>query len=144
MYTAPSWRGPYTDATVHGGSITGQDYPYDENEDPFLWQDRRGHYHALLHANTWVDSRGVVHSVALHAGRHAYSVNGVEWTYSRTPPYTGTIQWNNGSSCSLSRMERPYLLFDAKTGAPTHLINGVQRYSADEYTFTLVLWFNGY
>ena len=61
-YTAPSWRGPYTDATRDGGSISGQDYPWDENEDPFLWRSARG-WHALMHANTWVDSRGASHSV---------------------------------------------------------------------------------
>ena len=54
---------PYTQAGAFGGSITNQDYPYDENEDPFLWRNARG-WHALFHANTWVDSRGQGHSVA--------------------------------------------------------------------------------
>ena len=38
LATAPSWRGPYSATTAYGGSITNQDYPYDENEDPFLWK----------------------------------------------------------------------------------------------------------
>ena len=34
-------------------------------------------------------------------------------------------------------MERPVLLFDEKTGRPTHLINGVQPFT-HPYTFTLI------
>lgn len=51
--TAPSWRGPYTMAGPYGGPISNEDYPWDENEDPFLWRSSRG-YHALFHANTCV------------------------------------------------------------------------------------------
>jgi hypothetical protein len=32
MATAPSWRGPYAMAGVFGGSISNQQYPFDENE----------------------------------------------------------------------------------------------------------------
>eukprot|EP00039_Didymoeca_costata_P011457 m.160928 g.160928 ORF g.160928 m.160928 type:complete len:120 (+) comp15179_c0_seq4:237-596(+) len=94
---APSWKGPYTMGGVYGGSISTQNYPYDENEDPFLWSNSRG-WHALFHANTWSDSRNVHHPVAEYAGRHAYSVDGVVWTYTETPCYTGAIKYNNGST----------------------------------------------
>lgn len=67
-------------------------YPYDENEDPFIWKNARG-FHALFHANTWGDSRGAVFPVPAYAGRLAYSVDGVVWTYAEEPPYNGTVMW---------------------------------------------------
>ena len=119
-----------------GGSISNQDYPFDENEDPFLWKSRRG-YHALFHANTWTDSRGANHPVRTSAGRYAYSSDGVEWTYSETPAYNGSVVFPNGSTVALSRMERPFLVMDAD-GQPEFLVNGVQTYDWDARTFTLV------
>jgi len=133
--TAPSWRGPYSLAGDMGGSLTNAQYPFDENEDPFLWQTPRG-FHALFHSNTWGDSRHTVHPVAQYAGRLAFSADGVRWRYSEVPPYNGTIRWANGTESVFSRVERPVLLF--ADGRPTHLINGAQRYSNDDYTFTLV------
>lgn len=61
--TAPSWRGPYSAAGAFGGSISTNAYPFDENEDPFLWKSARG-WHGIFHANTWVDSRGATFPVA--------------------------------------------------------------------------------
>jgi len=135
LATALSWKGPYSLAGNYGGSITNQDYPWDENEDPFLWKNKRG-WHALFHANTWSDSRCKHFSVAGHAGRLAYSVDGVEWIYSHTMPYNGTVRYQNGTSAAFARMERPVLIFDAQDN-PTHLVNGMQRY-ADPKTFTLI------
>lgn len=132
---ASSWRGPYSMASAYGGSISNQQYPFDENEDPFLFKTKRG-WHALFHANTWVDSRGNNIPVADGAGRLAYSADGLHWTYASTPPYNGTITFANGTTLVLARMERPVLLFD-EIGRPTHLINGVQPFS-HPYTFTLI------
>eukprot|EP00037_Helgoeca_nana_P001624 m.28165 g.28165 ORF g.28165 m.28165 type:complete len:441 (+) comp11997_c0_seq1:700-2022(+) len=136
LATAPSWRGPYTLSGPYGGTLTTQQYPYDENEDPFIWKSKRG-FHALFHANTWGDSRGKVFPVPANAGRLAYSVDGFLWTYSDTPPFNGTVAYSNGTHAPFARVERPVLLFDP-SGTPTHLINGVQRYVNDDYTFTLI------
>ncbi len=122
-------------ASDFGGPISNLQYPFDENEDPFLFKNKRG-YVALFHANTWTDSRGSNIPVAIGAGRLAYSLDGRNWTYSSTPAYNGTIAFTNGSTLVLNRMERPVLLFDEKTRKPTHLINGVQPFS-HPYTFTL-------
>jgi hypothetical protein len=46
-------------------------------EDPFLWQDKRGNFHALHH---W-QSPG---SGALNGG-HSFSHDGVHWNFSQTP-----------------------------------------------------------
>ena len=134
--TAPSWRGPYESASEYGGPISNYDYPFEENEDPFLFKTKRG-FVALFHANTWTDSHGSHIPVASGAGRLAYSADGRDWHYSQTPCYNGTIRFTNGTTLVLARMERPVLLFDEESGRPTHLINGVQPFS-HPYTFTLV------
>eukprot|EP00040_Diaphanoeca_grandis_P024766 m.136519 g.136519 ORF g.136519 m.136519 type:complete len:646 (+) comp29860_c0_seq1:110-2047(+) len=135
---APDFRGPYetVSASPYGGAISNQDYPFDENEDPFQWKSKRGH-HALFHANTWTDSRGANHPVSKYAGRLAYSTDGLDWHYSHTPAYNGSIVFANGSVIELSRMERPVLLFDSNNDIE-YLINGVQVYANDDYTFTLI------
>ena len=134
--TAPSWRGPYKSGSQFGGPISNYDYPFEENEDPFLFKTKRG-FVALFHANTWTDSHGSHIPVASGAGRLAYSADGRDWHYSQTPCYNGTIRFTNGTTLVLARMERPVLLFDEESGRPTHLINGVQPFS-HPYTFTLV------
>jgi hypothetical protein len=133
---APHWSGPYTSLSGFDGPISSPQYPYDENEDPFIWKNSRG-YHGLFHACTWTNSRGDVYPPAEWAGRYAHSVDGLEWTYSPIPAYNATITWSNGTTAVFSRMERPFLIFDAD-GTPTHLFNGVQEYEWDQYTFNLM------
>ena len=111
-------------------------YPFDENEDPFIWQTSRG-FHALFHSCTWGDSRGTIFPVPEYAGRLAYSIDGIEWTYASISPFNGTVLYINGTSAPFARVERPLLLFDAK-GQPMHLINGAQRYTYDDASFTLI------
>ena len=57
--------------------MSAADYPWEENEDPFLWRNARGDWHALFHACTWGDSREQIYPVPQFAGRHAFSVDGV-------------------------------------------------------------------
>eukprot|EP00038_Savillea_parva_P010427 m.190192 g.190192 ORF g.190192 m.190192 type:complete len:209 (+) comp17987_c0_seq1:312-938(+) len=137
LSTAPSWQGPYTAVPgPDGGPISSLQYPEEENEDPFLWRTPRG-WHAILHSNTWHNSQSEHFPTAQWAGRYAYSIDGRVWKYSSVPPFTGTVKWINGSLSEFDRRERPFLLFDEK-GRPTHLYTGVQRYSYDEYTFSLI------
>ena len=42
------------------------------------------------------------------------------------PGHRFNIAFDDGSSVTMRRRERPQLVFDPITGAPTHLINGVQ------------------
>jgi len=133
---ASSWKGPYSPMTAFDGPVSSPQYPYEENEDPFIWKNHRG-YHGLFHACTWTDSRGVNWPVSEWAGRYAHSQDGLTWTFSPVPAYNGTIAWKNGTTSILSRMERPYLIFDQK-GNPINLFNGVQRYDWDQYTFNLM------
>lgn len=133
---APSWQGPYTMLSDFDGPISSPQYPYEENEDPFMWRSSRG-WHALFHSCTWTDSRSKHWPAEKWAGRYAFSVDGVSWQYSPEPAYNASIRFVNGTVSVFSRMERPFLLFDSD-GSPTHLFNGVQRYDWDTYTFTLM------
>eukprot|EP01062_Namystynia_karyoxenos_P040055 TRINITY_DN29205_c0_g1_i1.p2 TRINITY_DN29205_c0_g1~~TRINITY_DN29205_c0_g1_i1.p2 ORF type:complete len:362 (+),score=18.16 TRINITY_DN29205_c0_g1_i1:1002-2087(+) len=135
---APSWQGPYKMLEgPEGGPISTYQYPYEENEDPFLWRTKRG-WHLLAHANTWSDSKSHPWPVAQYAGRYAYSLDGTAWHYSPRAPFSGTVAWRNGTTAVFARRERPFLLFHHQTHRPTHLLTGVQRYAWDEYTFSLV------
>lgn len=116
---ADSWRGPYT-------VVSSDTYPNWKGsacgvEDPFLWVDKRGHWHALYH---------MMHG---GPGGHAFSIDGHRWSnvsraYSTGRPLAG------GGMVHYSA-ERPKLLFGpAPEYAPTHLYTGSDKASG----FTIV------
>ena len=123
IIVAETWRGPYTvfsssTSSEWGGSVK-------HNEDPFLWVDARGHWHALYHA------------MGGDPGGHAYSRDGIRWSnvsaaYGKSRPVgAGTVGYG---------AERPKLLFD-EGGAPTHLYNGGSK--ADAFTIVSPLAVRG-
>lgn len=132
---APSWKDSYSISSNYGGPISNAQYPYEENEDPFIYRNRHG-WHALFHSCTWGDSHSTIWPVKKWAGRHAFSLDGVDWIYSSVPAYNGTIHFLNGSTVEFERVERPFLLIE--DGILKYLYNGVQEYPWDDYTFTLV------
>merc|ERR1712048_1182673 len=93
-------------------------------EDPFTWVDRNGHFHLLSHVyptNTtnWLQYADIV------AG-HAYSVDGVDWHFHPTPPYTATVGDTEGVSKHYATRERPFLLLsDDDTKTPMALFTSV-------------------
>jgi len=104
------WRGPYevlttAQARSWNGSTAG-------TEDPFLWQDRRGNFHALYHklgGGGWL-------------GQSAWSRDGFTWS-STAPAYNNSFALEDGSVLSPGAnggAQRPMLLQDA-SGAATHL-----------------------
>ena len=55
-------------------------------------------------------------------GGHAFSTDGLSWTYAPQPCYTTRVRWTNGSSTSLYRRERPQpLIIDGQLAG---LFNG--------------------
>jgi hypothetical protein len=123
---ADSFEGPF--------QVTGNlSWQYGNDEDPFVWQQPDGTLHCLYHngrGNTYVNN-----------GLHAFSRDGIVWHKAADatseacmtgPPfgeectalYTNILQLSDGSTETLIGRERPTLLFDLKTGAPTHLFNG--------------------
>lgn len=97
-------------------------HPIFENagEDPFVWRDKRGHFHLLMHS--FEDLSSMV-------GRHAYArrLDG-HWTFgNRTLAFNTTVQWTDGTRTEYNRRERPQLVFsDDGLMTPLYLTNGVQ------------------
>ena len=126
---ADSWRGPWTLPTepIFAGL----------EEDPFFWfQANTNSYHALFH------NMGGCKDV----GCHSFSRDGMTWTLSKTPAYSYNVTFDDGKETVFSRRERPQLVFDPVTGAPTHLINGVQlprseqpRDGQQDYTYSIIV-----
>ena len=96
----------------------------DYNEDPFLWRDKRGHFHMLTHSLE--DGGGFGGPMV---GRHAYArrFEG-RWTFgNRTLAFNTSVQWTDGTSTDFYRRERPQLVFsDDGQMTPLYLSNGVQ------------------
>lgn len=127
--SAQHFVGPYTRA---------HNFPVFEepNEDPFVWRDKRGHFHMLLHSLLPDGGFGTGPNV----GRHAFarSWNG-QWTFNnRTVAYNTTVHYTNGSSILFHRRERPALIFseDGKM-TPLYLVNGVQEVNASS-SYTVI------
>lgn len=106
-------------------------------EDPFLWQDKRGNYHMLVHAQT--DGNGGRPGVK-QTGRHAYArdYHG-PWTYGNTTlAYDALVNFTDGTSINYGRRERPQLLFsDDGNMTPLFMANGVQEMGTN-MSYTIV------
>ena len=126
---APDWRGPW--------ELPSEPIFAGLQEDPFWWhQPSTDSYHALFH------NMGGCSAV----GCHAFSRDGFSWTLSPTPAYDYNVTFTDGTTTVFSRRERPQLVFDPDTGAPTHLINGVQlpraqqpAHSQGDYTYSIIV-----
>ena len=110
IWRAAHWRNvsSYTFEQSAGGTIDG--------EDPFLYVDPRDPavLHGLSHAGGWDSSGG-----------HVWSQDhGKTWSgFGDVAAYGSLIEYEDGSYASLSRRERPHLIFDAD-GVPVALTNG--------------------
>jgi len=142
---ASNWKGPYQ-------VLTGDVISCIEcEEDPFLWIDKRGHWHALFHKmfdpipvsdeyylydnyDGHPDQNGCCPSPGWSGG-HAFSEDGLVWS-DITRCYNTTIFFEDGTQSEMYRRERPKLIFDYDGVTPTHLSNGV--FEKERGTFTLV------
>jgi hypothetical protein len=91
-------------------------------EDPYLWRDERGHWHLLMH------------NMGGGVGSHAFSRDAKAWTRSDVQPYTATVAFEDGTTKTMSRRERPQLVTDAD-GRPLFFTSGVQ--DAHDHTLTI-------
>ena len=112
--------GPYVDRRPHAAVASHS------GEDPYLWQDERGHWHMLMH--NMGGSGGV--------GSHAYSADAVTWVRSGVAPYNATVSFVDGSAKKMRRRERPQLLLDG-AGRPLYFTTGVE--DVHDHTYTLVI-----
>ena len=106
---------------------------HDAGEDPFVWVDRRGVYHNIVH-----DGRG--------PGSHSkglvyWSLDGIQWTAARAEDaFTDVISFSNGTSQEFTCRERPHIVQD-RSGQVIALTNGVSpvtchKAGADDYSYT--------
>eukprot|EP00035_Acanthoeca_spectabilis_P012030 m.212904 g.212904 ORF g.212904 m.212904 type:complete len:440 (+) comp15507_c0_seq2:412-1731(+) len=116
LYSAPSPRGPWTHVNEIYPDVNVTDHG---TEDPFLWQDPSGNFHALAHGGP---PGGASAQPSHKCAQHAFSRDGITWGWSPEPPYSSTINYTDGSSFSFASAERPKLVLDS-VGNPTHLIN---------------------
>ncbi|CAG9978423.1 unnamed protein product [Clonostachys byssicola] len=125
--SASSYAGLYK--RVEGGPLFK-----DENEDPFLWRDKRGNYHMLLHSLEPEGGFGLGPKV----GRHAYAASwDGPWTFgSKTLAFNTTAFFTDGTSIDFHRRERPQIFFSEDGEmTPLYMTNGVQeKGKAGSYT----------
>jgi len=108
---------------------------YLKNEDPYLWMDTRGHFHLLAHRYDYRDGwpQNPNQTMPVLVSGHGYSENGIDWGFNvEQQPYDAVIVFQNGTRQHLSTYERPHLIFEAASGQPTHLVNGVSPYWNDD------------
>ena len=117
------------------GVPMGQQSPQWEGiavEDPYIWQDANGIYHALAHAfSPFFGVHAFVHPKDVPAnfsdGRTI-----MKWTVSGSA-YGNSVRFTDGGSYAFSRRERPHLIWSQEnsdgigiTPRPVALSNGVQ------------------
>ena len=139
LYSSPdSWH------AVNGGSSTANKQSPQWSiavEDPFIWRDAHGVYHALAHCfdpffgvHAYVDPQTVPTDFATQL---------MNWTVTGVA-YGNRVDLTDGTSFAFSRRERPQLVFDKQDGVtPVALSNGVAYgkepfATGQDMTFTLV------
>lgn len=127
LATASTFKGPYT-------RVQDQPIISAPNEDPFIWQDKRGNFHMLLHSTEPGGGFGDGPKV----GRHAYATQlDGPWQFNgRTLAYSTLVHFSDGTTIDYFRRERPQLFFsDDGKMTPLYMTNGVQeRGRKDSYT----------
>ena len=86
-----------------------------------MYLDGRGHFHMLVHR--FASANGSTAGASV--GGHAWSNDGIVWSYDRDQvAYTTEVTWPSGSRSTLYRRERPKPLVDQASGAIRMLFNG--------------------
>ncbi|KAJ6013961.1 hypothetical protein N7540_008552 [Penicillium herquei] len=117
--SAADYPGPYT--PIHPRKPIFEQ----TSEDPFMWMDKRGNFHLLVHS--LLSDAGF--GDGANVGRHAYSRSwDGPWTFDmETVAYNTTVEFSDGSSINYYRRERPNLFFsDDGDMRPLFLSTGVQ------------------
>ena len=110
MWRATDWKNAstYTFEKAKGDLV---------GEDPFLYRDKTGTLHSILHGGGWGKPYGL----------HYWSNDdGNTWnSHDAIHCYDSKVTYHNGTSQSISRRERPHLIFSDHTqNEPIALTNG--------------------
>ena len=99
---------------------------------PYLWQDPRGNWHALVHrydysqGDPWDSTSTPVSAPHAIVSAHAFSLDATTWHFSLVgQPFGPWVSFDDGTAKNFSSFERPKLVFDPETGVPTHSVHGV-------------------
>ena len=112
-------------APIHGEPFSA--------EDPFVWLDAKGRFHALFHQFTGCVDPGADIPAC---GSHAFSEDGRTWTYGGLA-FNRTATFTDGSSFAYNRRERPHLVMAKDGSTPVALSTGVT-YDTSGHAYTLV------
>lgn len=105
-------------------------------EDPYVYQDSDGSFHAIMHSLEGPHMCGSVS--ACQVGTHAFSLDGFAWQYGGTA-YTTEVNMTDGTQLYLNRRERPHLVFAEGTRTIVALSNSAEPGGAyGDRSFTLI------
>ncbi|KAI0015020.1 hypothetical protein F4780DRAFT_130638 [Xylariomycetidae sp. FL0641] len=128
IYVASEFGGPY--------ALEVEPRQTERSEDPFLWQDKRGHWHMLVHYMIDID----LGLKGPRVGAHAFAKDWRgPWTFNnRTLAYNTTVRFTDATELEYYRRERPKLYFsDDGLVTPLYLVNGVQEFNSSA-SYTLI------
>ncbi len=97
-------------------------------EDPFVYIDCNGYYHAIFH-NMSPRNETV-------CGGHAFSIDGINWIYGGSS-YDNNVQFTDNTNFTFTRRERPHFIFAEDKCTPIALTNGAEyggKYGDATYT----------
>ena len=106
-------------------------------EDPFIYQDVNGNFHALMHL---LEGPHFCPNFLCQVGVHIFSKDAVQWMFGGVA-YTNLVNFTDGSSAFLTRRERPHLAFKNFTLdglVPIALVNSAVATGYGDRSFTLV------
>ncbi|KAK8139501.1 hypothetical protein PG984_002881 [Apiospora sp. TS-2023a] len=135
IFTADRWDAD-TYSLIKTMPWNTSDYSDHWTEDPFLWRDKRGHWHILCHWMIDIAMHGVKYP---RVGGHLFSRNLTgNWTFKLQEVYNTTIHFTDGGTTDYYRRERPKLFFsDDGLLRPLYLVNGVQEFNSSA-SYTLI------
>jgi hypothetical protein len=88
-------------------------------EDPSIWRDARGGYHALFHAFNLTGA-----AAGGDYGGHAFSADGLTWTWGGLS-FNNSVAFTDGTSVAFLGRQRPHFVFEDGSASPLGLTNGV-------------------
>ncbi len=138
IYTAPSWRGPYTQQAPAPVVYVGSGAPYAFDEDPFLFKNAGG-WHMLTHREPNGDagtcSATKPNTECRCTGGHMYAVDPVAgpWFVDIQPVYNCTLQLEAGGPLRLWARQRPTLVHANAIGGCPVLFTGASTDAVSQY-----------
>ncbi|KAH7081559.1 hypothetical protein BKA63DRAFT_589131 [Paraphoma chrysanthemicola] len=136
IFTAEKWDAGYK--LVNTAPWNTTDYSPTWAEDPFVWRDKRGHWHALAH---WmidiVEKNGTKYP---RVGAHMYSrtLEG-KWNFKLQEAFSSKVEFTDGNVETFNRRERPKLFFSEDGEVtPLYLVTGVQKLGTTTTSYTLI------